>query len=184
MAIHWPLLICSQSNNFQIEWKEKKITTTTKYRNRLRDITVQLLIGCGQSFPPWKLPSAAFLVLTFPDTDIVTEIVEKNKKGRVVNCPFSKWQGSLFLFPKVKLEFLLISLHASRAQLLFFIVILLSSGQETPQEEKLRGSSGLYWMLLSFPSVFLHLLPWILNRLLYVLFTDYAVVVCSILNLS
>lgn len=79
----------------------------------------------------------------FPATDIFTEVGERNKTGKVVNClSLLQVLGIVLFFPKVKLKFLLISFHGSSAQLLFFIIIVLSPGQETPQEENPRRSSG------------------------------------------
>lgn len=84
----------------------------TKHRNTSRDATVQLQINYRHSFRFWKLTSAAFLVLMFPATDIFTEVGERNKTGKVVNClsllqvlgivfsfSQSKTQVSLHLFP-------------------------------------------------------------------------------------
>lgn len=52
MTIHCPRLRCSQSNNFQIEWKGIK---KTKHRNTFRDATVQPQINSRHSFRFWKL---------------------------------------------------------------------------------------------------------------------------------
>lgn len=181
MTIHCPRLRCSQSNNFQIEWKGKK---KTKHRNTSRDATVQLQINYRHSFRFWKLTSAAFLVPMFPATDIFTEVGERNKTGKVVNClsPLqvlgivfsfsqSKTQVSLDLFPWIQCSVIIFHYNCTEFR----------AGDTTGGKPAQELRAVLRSAFLS--SVCLRLLLHVLNRLLCILSTDYVAVVCAILNL-